>query len=271
MLSAPTLLHSFVSVDGIASRLERCAGNACLLTAHAAPPCGAPAGETGATYCQSWPGSRSDETEIAIRCYTHQGQLIQCCGHGLLAAAHTWQRRLRRDTVRLSMNGSLVPGWREGDLTWLRFARLRMQGQDVPAWLEHVFCTVEPAQAVAIAGEARAYLVLQWPDGFDLQRLPCPTIALSAWTRRALICTSARPEWGEGVIQLRYFAPQYGVAEDAATGSAMRVLAQYWSRRFSELTAYQCSPSGGLLLSRCAGKSVDVGGRCVSSAAASDD
>ena len=63
---------------------------------------------------------------------------------------------------------------------------------------------------------------------------------------------------------MRYFAPQYGVEEDIATGSAMRVLAQYWSSRFKQLTVYQCSPQGGLLLSRHTATHVEVGGRCVS-------
>jgi predicted PhzF superfamily epimerase YddE/YHI9 len=261
------MLHSFVSINGVAPRLQRCAGNHCLLYSYDAPPLDAPAAGLGMAQCQSWPESCADEVVIATRCYSEDVQLIQCCGHGLLAAAHSWQRRLQRDALSLSMNGSLVASSREGDVTWLRFAHLQILEQDVPEWLEQVFIGTRQAQAAAVAGGARDYLVLQWPDGFDLGRLPCPTVALADWTERALICTSARPDWGEGVIQLRYFAPQYGVDEDAATGSAMRVLAQFWSSRFSQLVAYQSSPAGGMLLSRCTATHVEVGGRCVSGSA----
>ena len=120
--------------------------------------------------------------------------------------------------------------------------------------------------AAALAGSAQGYLVLQWPDDFDLKQLRRPTSILSKQTERALICTAAHPGMGEGEIQLRYFAPQYGVEEDSATGSAMRVLADYWYPRFSQLTAYQCSAGGGLLLSRRTATHVEVGGYCANGA-----
>jgi predicted PhzF superfamily epimerase YddE/YHI9 len=262
MVAEQSLLHSFVSVDGIASRLQHCGGNPCLLQAFDAPPRGAPKALSDTAQCQSWPDSRSEEPLIAVRCYSTAGDLIQCCGHGLLAAAHHWQRRLQRRTVNLSMNGSRIASWCEGDITWLRFNGMRTAHCAVPEWLQQVFSAAAPVQAAATGGDAHGYLVLQWPDGFNLQQLSRPGEVLSAFTERALICTSAQPEWGEGFIQLRYFAPQYGVDEDAATGSAMRVLAQYWSPRFQALTAYQCSPSGGLLKSRHTAACVEVGGRC---------
>ncbi|CAA0094670.1 Uncharacterised protein [Halioglobus japonicus] len=270
MVAEQGLLHSFVSVDGVVPRLQRCAGNPCLLQSFDAPPTGAPDAGAAITQCQSWPEVREDEPVVGVRCYSAGGQLIQCCGHGLLAAAHRWQRRLQRSVLNVSMNGSLVASWREGDVTWLRFASMRTVGHSVPVWLEQVFGKAPP-QAAATAGNEQGYLVVQWPDGVDLAHLPRPGDILAEYTERALICTSAHPEWGEGVIQLRYFAPQYGVDEDAATGSAMRVLAQYWSPRFHELTAYQCSPSGGLLLSRHAKAHVDVGGRCVIDTAGAHD
>ena len=267
MVADRAVLHSFVPINGVVPRLPQCAGNPCLLQAYDVPPLNTPTAAMGMTQCQSWPASCDDEVAIVVRCYSAGGQLIQCCGHGLLAAAHSWLRRLQRDALGLSMNGSLVAGWREGDVTWLRFTHLHTSEQGVPDWLDGVFPGVQRAQAVATAGGESDYLVLQWADGFDLAQLPCPTVALADWTARALICTSARPDWGEGVIQLRYFAPQYGVDEDAATGSAMRILAQYWSSRFSQLTAHQCSPAGGLLLSRFTATHVEVGGRCVSASA----
>ena len=257
------LMRTFVEIDNVASRLQQCAGNPCLLLTLDAPPQDALPIATGVTQCQSWLETHDGASVIAVRCYSAGGQLIQCCGHGLLAAAHSWQRQLQCEVVELSMNGSVLFSWREGDITWLRFAPMRMHDEVVPDWLPQVFSGSQQACVAANVGEASDYLVLQWPDGFDLSCLPRPAATLAQWTNRALICTTAQPEWGEGAVQLRYFAPQYGVLEDAATGSAMRVLAQYWSSRFSQLTAYQCSPAGGLLLSRRTAAHIDVGGRCV--------
>jgi predicted PhzF superfamily epimerase YddE/YHI9 len=53
------------------------------------------------------------------------------------------------------------------------------------------------------------------------------------------------------------------VAEDTATGSAMRILADYWSPRFTSLTAVQCSSEGGLLLAILAPDHVEIGGHCL--------
>ena len=61
----------------------------------------------------------------------------------------------------------------------------------------------------------------------------------------------------------RYFAPQHGIAEDIATGSAMRVLADFWQAQggYNELRAWQCSVEGGHLFSRIQGGITWVGGR----------
>ncbi len=63
-------------------------------------------------------------------------------------------------------------------------------------------------------------------------------------------------------IQYRYFAPQFGVPEDSATGSAMRVLAAYWQQRGygDEQRALQRSAAGGWLLSRVEGERTWIGG-----------
>jgi predicted PhzF superfamily epimerase YddE/YHI9 len=95
--------------------------------------------------------------------------------------------------------------------------------------------------------------------------IPVPDTSLGIYTRRALIVTCAVSKdlalQGEN-IHLRYFAPQYGIAEDAATGSAMRVLAGYWQQRGlgDELQALQRSPEGGLLWSRVQNQTTWVGG-----------
>ena len=90
---------------------------------------------------------------------------------------------------------------------------------------------------------------------------------LGKFTRRALIATcESHFSHDLAKIESRYFAPQYGVPEDPATGSAMRVLALYWQQQGlgPQLSNYQRSASGGLLFSEIANANhVDIGGRIV--------
>jgi PhzF family phenazine biosynthesis protein len=160
------------------------------------------------------------------------------------------------------MHSSLVPCWREQHNTWLRFERLTTRTVPVPDWVAEIFSAQAQPAAAALCADEEGYLILQWPDETLLKQLTPSLTTLAARSKRALICTAAHPSAGADAVQLRYFAPQYGVDEDPATGSAMRVLADYWSDRFHTLTAQQCSREGGLLLARVAKTHVEVGGRC---------
>src|SRR3954451_10039704 len=60
----------------------------------------------------------------------------------------------------------------------------------------------------------------------------------------------------------RFFAPQSGVDEDPATGSAHCCLGPFWGARLGkqELVGYQASPRGGIVKVRLAGDRVKLGG-----------
>ena len=240
-------------------------GNPCLLEPFYYEPSTPPLCESGVTVCQSWRVNDSATQQIALRCYLN-GQLIQCCGHGLLATAYYWQRQLKRDALDLTMNLSQINSWREGELTWLRFNTLTTTPCALPGWIAEAFPAQAQPTCAATAGGENGYLILQWPDAFQLKELPQLQIRLGKYTQRALICTSAQPDAGEGAIQLRYLAPQHGAPEDSATGSAMRVLSHYWSQRFEHLAAWQCSAEGGHLLATFKGEQVEIGGRCLPTA-----
>lgn len=124
-------------------------------------------------------------------------------------------------------------------------------------------------QACAAVGDERGYLIAVLEDNAELQALRPPGRALAQLTSRALLvtCRTNGPSAGtddSGVdVHYRYFAPQYGVSEDPATGSAMRLLAQFWQDKGlgDRLNARQCSPEGGLLRSEIEGTLIWVGGR----------
>ena len=256
------LIVTFLPKDANTAICENSAGNPCQLQILRCAPNEPIQADTRLTLCQSWPTEPNNYPAIIVNCYTADGQAIQCCGHGMLAATHSWLERLQCDELSVQMSNSHILGWHEDANTWLRFNRLSTQCIPVPAWVSDVVPQQQQPITAASCGGEQGYLILQWPDEFTLKQLTQPQECLSSLSQRALICTSAHPSVGADAIELRYFAPQYGVDEDPATGSAVRVLAEYWSHRFTRLTAQQCSLEGGLLLARWTPAHIDVGGRC---------
>jgi len=233
-------------------------GNPCLVTFSARPPEQAPA-RSEVTHCLSWPLGAQ---RAAVSCWTAGGVPIQCCGHGLMCCAAGWIDCWGQNGT-LVMNGSEVACRVTDEQVWLGFVPLASEVCEIPAWCGQYF-DVEP-DAAATAGAADGYLVLEWPAGFELTSLPKPDESLAQHTPRSLIVTCAvdnTVSQGAKNIHYRYFAPQYGIHEDAATGSAMRVLASFWQQRGlgKALSAYQCSTQGGLLYSRIEQEKVWIGG-----------
>ena len=235
------------------------AGNPCRLHLLASEPGSAPPPADRAQ-CATWPRAAAC---AEVRCWTATGQLIQCCGHGLLSAAAGW-RETWPAAGKLLMNGSTIPCEFDGEDIWLGFSRIDTETCAVPDWVASLFGSLPTAAAQA--GDENGYMVLAWPADSELGELASPGADLSSRTMRAVIATCAvTPEaarFGES-IRYRYFAPQHGVDEDSATGSAMRILATYWEAcgLGSALCAWQQSPRGGWLRSRITSGRIWVGGR----------
>ena len=218
-----------------------------------------PPGDALATLCASW---RLGDDRAGVGCWSLSGERISLCGHGLLCAGAAWLRS-QAAVSQLEMNGLAVAFYAEDDLAWIGLPPIDCSACAVPGWVGEFFPT--PPWRAALAGDERGYLILEWPAGFDLTSLPVPRHALRHRTMRSLIVTCIDQSDPTIDVQLRYFAPQHGVPEDTATGSAMRVLATYWMNRELDdgLRAYQCSPYGGILRSRIRGELTWVGGRVV--------
>jgi predicted PhzF superfamily epimerase YddE/YHI9 len=209
------------------------------------------------TQCLTW--LRGDH-EAEVRCWSISGQQIRLCGHGLLCCGVAWLRS-EAQVSQLFMGGLPVAFYAEDDLAWIGLPSLRCDACAVPHWVREFFRT--PPWRAATAGGEDGYLILEWPAGFDLEDLPVPPYSLRHRTQRSLIVTCIDATDPEVDVRLRYFAPQHGVPEDSATGSAMRVLATYWRNRELNdgLRAYQCSHYGGELRSRIRGDLTWIGGR----------
>lgn len=162
------------------------------------------------------------------------------------------------------MSGTEIPCRFEGQRIWLGFPPMPTEPCEVLDWLPGLLGN-SPV-ACAFAGGEDDYLIVEMAADACLENLPVPGEELVARTRRALIVTSMVVSedalCGEQ-FHYRYFAPQHGVPEDIATGSAMRILAGYWQQRGlgSRLQALQRSAEGGRLWSRMEEGRVWVGGR----------
>lgn len=179
----------------------------------------------------------SDNNTLAIECF-NRSQKIKRCGHGSLAAHAAYQ-----------------PAEQNG-LHWLAMPIMASQNVDLPDWLSQAFD--QTPGCAAQAGDANDYLILEWPaeqsisaDELTLKRLQVNFEAISQHTQRAIIATQWAGKNGIDFYQ-RYFAPQHGVNEDSATGSAHAVLARYWQQKRGQdqFIARQCSNAGGILHSK---------------------
>jgi predicted PhzF superfamily epimerase YddE/YHI9 len=236
-------------------------GNPCLLHIAETPSMEPPA-PVDITQCQTWQEAKE---RAAVRCWTPTGVEIRLCGHGLLCCANYWQGRWASEGV-LVMGSVEVRCAKWGGIDWVSFPTLTILECAIPDWAAHLVGAM-PEHA-AEAGPADGYLVLAVPSERDIATLPAPGDALEAHTRRSLIVTrqvSAKTSVCGETVQFRYFAPQHGVPEDTATGSAMRVVAAYWQSRGAgdELRALQCSADGGWLQSRLKDDRTWIGGRVI--------
>lgn len=230
--------------------------------------------------CFAWPrlktgkgrehGGSDARDAYEVRCFSPAGP-IRCCGHGLLGTAWALWEPEQCHPLTLWPAGADHEGesrsvkvlWRK-DMPWIALPRLFCQSAPVPEWVFDAFATAPIA--TAMAGNESGYLVLEFASGVPLEDLAVNLQAVSSQgnTRspgRAVIIT----QWGENGVYdflLRYFAPQYGVNEDGVTGSANRVLADYWhqARGLSEFRAWQCSATGGEVYTAVREQMVEVGG-----------
>lgn len=195
--------------------------------------------------------SHTDANRFLVNCY-QRGRKIQCCGHGLLAAAHALLESTDQSRINLGQGISAQRSRSsDGKLeTWLTMPVLLACSIDIPPWTSQLFSAEEGTDSFPVSAAATesddGYLLLQMAAHFRLDRAVVDASIICASTARALLLWQHCPE-DDNQIRMRYFAPQYGNPEDAATGSVLRVLAPYlqFTSGLEAFTVSQCSASGG--------------------------
>jgi PhzF family phenazine biosynthesis protein len=186
---------------------------------------------------------------------------VELCGHATLASGYVVMHILRPEdrSVRFdTMKAGPLVVTRDGDLLAMGF----------PAWPPEqesadpgILKALGKAPAQSFVAHGRTLAVYETaeevaalrPDFAAMRRLPGADAIVTA------------PGQGEIDFVSRYFAPNYGIDEDPATGSAHCVLAPYWAGRLGkqELRARQISARGGDLMCTLSGDRVTLAGRAV--------
>ncbi|MFT5084066.1 MAG: putative PhzF superfamily epimerase YddE/YHI9 [Lentisphaeria bacterium] len=105
----------------------------------------------------------------------------------------------------------------------------------------------------AIGGDSDYYLIELYSQK-AVRQCSINAQLLGLISKRALIVTAASDSTHWDYV-MRYFAPQYGNYEDAATGSANAMLAPYWQTRLlkKKVRGRQLSKQGGIFdIEKCA-------------------
>ncbi len=207
-----------------------------------------------------------EHNQYTVSCY-QQGHKIQCCGHGLLAAAHAIFRSSDHEQLNFG-SGIYAERLRDpGALqqTRLHLPALRATRFQIPDWVQGILSDTDGTPIAPLSAAAGddldGYLLLQLDDRALISELGIDLRAISKNTRRAVLLWQRRREETD-TVRTRYFAPQYGNDEDAATGSVLRILMPYLQQvcDLTAVTVIQCSSMGGRMTAQMIGDSVAVSG-----------
>ncbi len=181
------------------------------------------------TICFLIPNPQQNSAE----CRWYQGgREVQLCGSALLAAAHTLHTHagiklpatLLRELQPDKKPQQFVVDQHNKDYCF-SLPRFSLYPEEIPLAARQWFNTL-PVHCMS-TGEEQGYWILEFDN--PITELQPQLDAISATTQRAIIATSLNAPAGYD-YELRYFAPQYGIDEDIATGSANAVLACYWGQ-----------------------------------------
>ena len=196
--------------------------------------------------------------QYQVRCFNAENE-IQCCGHGMIAAAKILFFENKLDEI--VVNGNLIVSCdvaqKEYEKIVLSLPRLSSQLQEIPNWVKESICvdgkSIFPSDS-AISENNDGYLLFEFSPRLALDVFSSLQLNLSQVcdnTKRAVVFVLFEEK--NKKLYMRYFAPQYGVLEDAATGSVMRFVGDYIEQKYhcKHFEVIQCSPQGGYMIVDC--------------------
>jgi len=198
---------------------------------------------------------QTGEADFLLRWFTPTVE-VDLCGHATLAGGHVLLDLLgfpgSRVRFRTLQAGILQVERGEGGL-WLDLpARPAMPRAEIPAGLPEAL----GAQPVRVLEHGGIWLVV-YDSARTIEGLPVDFAALRRLPARAVCVTAPGRRNSEDFVS-RFFAPNMGIDEDPATGSAHCLLMPYWAQRIgrTQLAAAQLSKRGAVLSCRLEGDRV---------------
>jgi PhzF family phenazine biosynthesis protein len=195
---------------------------------------------------------------LEIRWFTPTVE-VDLCGHATLASAYVviTHDGPVGDVIEFSSKSGPLKVRRRGELLVLDFPADPVEPVSAPRLLidalgrEPIETCKGRTDYLVVYGAEEQVSALS-PDLRDLAAVPARGIIVTAPGREVDFVS-------------RFFAPQVGVPEDPATGSAHTTLTPYWTSRLGEreLSATQLSRRRGRLRCRLVGDRVEIAGRAV--------
>ncbi|MCF2859576.1 PhzF family phenazine biosynthesis protein [Pseudoalteromonas sp. SMS1] len=170
---------------------------------------------------------------------------IQFCGHATLAAADVLISILNtcQDRLYFESSNRIICVTRQGAGNYMMHVSLSELKVSKPS---KVLLSLFGKQLTHFkeTESSDGYLVARLPTKKSVADFDFNELKYSQLTRRALIVTSCEPH-NSRCLYFRYFAPQYGVREDPATGSAAPILAAFWQLQPHQIySCHQLSAQG---------------------------
>lgn len=192
---------------------------------------------------------------------------VPLCGHATVATAHALARemKLAAEAVTFETASGEIVASREGDVYQLLLARPPFERVPTPPGLAAAL-GAEPAEVwaapylVALFDDVSTIPELR-PQADDLMRI---SLALGGQGNVGVAAIAASP--GPFDVLDRFFAPGYGLPEDAATGSFHAILTPLLAPRLGPgpIRFHQAYPGRGAeLTGRLVGDRVMIGGAAV--------
>lgn len=185
------------------------------------------------------------KADIPSASFFQRGHAIQRCGSGNLACAFVLDNLygLKAHQQIITRDGPIRLLADNGRYGYQTHNRLPYIESALPSFHQ---CFDRPPDQTLLCGGDTDYIIFVYNRAEALISLQADIQHILKSTERALIAT-APSRHADGDYAIRYFAPQWGNNEDAATGSANTVVGPYWGERLglTELHSYQASPEGG--------------------------
>ncbi|KZN38199.1 PhzF family phenazine biosynthesis protein [Pseudoalteromonas luteoviolacea] len=162
-----------------------------------------------------------------IRWFSPHGE-IQFCGHGTLAAADVLITFLNssQETLNFQSVSHSICVKRTASSKYIMFLpQPELRISSLTHDMHNIFG--QEVRNLKQTKSENGYFVAQLPNRDSLLKFDFAVDKYCQTTRRALVVTT-RDDNHSNTLYFRYFAPQYGVKEDSATGSAAPLLAAFW-------------------------------------------